>query len=358
MMGKTLFAAVVALLLSFGAAQAQRVRRDATPDPDELRDIFTIQVENDYFNLFGRTDRDYTNGLRLAWLSQALPELPDGWANLLTFPTFFGERPADSVTRRLGISIGQNLYTPDDTAASQPIYNDRPYAAWLYASFALQSIYKRKIDDAGNDEPIRLDTLQLDLGVVGPAAGGAFVQNNFHRYIGDPAANGWANQLHNEPALDLAFERRWRAAPGILFEDPKLEYDIIPSIGAVLGNVSTYASAGGIVRFGKDLRADFGPPRARPAMPGSEGFVGQGFGWYVFFGFTGEAVARNMFLDGNTDGNSLHVTHRPLIAEATAGLTLLYRGMRVSFTQVLRTPEFYERDRWDQFASINVTFRY
>jgi hypothetical protein len=66
-----------------------------------------------------------------------------------------------------------------------------------------------------------------------------------------------------------------------------------------------------------------------------------------------------MFLDGNSDGNSLvHVTHRPFVGEAQAGITILFRGVRISYTQVLRSPEFYERDRWDQFGSINVTFRY
>jgi hypothetical protein len=79
----------------------------------------------------------------------------------------------------------------------------------------------------------------------------------------------------------------------------------------------------------------------------------------LFFGLTGEAVARNMFLDGNTDGNDLvHVTHRPFVGEGTVGLALLFKGVRVSFTQVLRTPEFFERDRFDQYASINVAFRY
>jgi lipid A 3-O-deacylase len=32
--------------------------------------------------------------------------------------------------------------------------------------------------------------------------------------------------------------------------------------------------------------------------------------------------------------------------------------MRFTDKQVLRTPEFYERDRFTQFGSINVTFRY
>jgi hypothetical protein len=37
---------------------------DTNPDPDELRNIFTFQVENDFFNIYGRSDRDYTNGIR------------------------------------------------------------------------------------------------------------------------------------------------------------------------------------------------------------------------------------------------------------------------------------------------------
>ena len=44
--------------------------------------------------------------------------------------------------------------------------------------------------------------------------------------------------------------------------------------------------------------------------------------------------------------------------EGQAGLAFLFRGVRLTYTQVLRTPEFFERDRWDQFGSVNVTFRY
>ncbi len=360
MLRRAVAIALVVLISGAGTSYAQRrIPIDTTPDPDELRNIWTFQVENDFFNPIGRSDRDYTNGLRIGWLSSALPQLPDGVAALVTLPTFFGEDPVTSVTRRLGISFGQNLYTPSDTSVTQAIFNDRPYAAWLYASFALQSIYKRFDAKTNDDEPVRLDTLQLDLGLVGPAAGGEFVQNNFHTLIGADKALGWANQLHNEPTIGLTFERRWRTGHQTLLEDPKLEWDFIPSIGAELGNVATYAQAGGFLRIGKELRNDFGPARARPALPGSEGFIGQGFGWYLFFGVSGEAVARNMFLDGNWDGQDVvHVTHRPFVGEGQVGLAFLYRGVRVTWVQVLRTPEFYERDRWDQFGSINITFRY
>ena len=326
---------------------------------DERRSIYTFQIENDVFNRVAKSDRDYTSGIRIGWLSPAMTEMSPGLVALTTVPTFFGEGPTNSVIRRFAVSVGQNLYTPEDTFTSLPIYNDRPYAAWLYASFALQYTYKRADPKTAQDEPVRLDTLQLDIGVVGPAAGGEFVQNNWHTLIGVAPSYGWANQLHNEPTIGLSFERRWRTGRTVFIEDPKLEFDFIPRIGASLGNVATYASAGGTVRIGKNLRDDFGPTRARPALPGSEAFIGDGeFGWYLFAGLDGQAVARNIFLDGNTDGNSLRVSHRPFVAEAQIGFAILYGGVRFTYTQVLRSPEFFERERFTQFGSLNVTFRY
>ncbi len=355
----TIALAMAALLASTFGLWAQTPPPRASASEDEQRSIYTFQVENDVFSRLNRSDRDYTNGLRVGWLSPALTEMQPGLVAATTVPTFFGEAPASSVIRRVAVSFGQNIYTPEDTYATQPIYNDRPYAAWLYGSFALQNTYKRPDRKTGTDEPVRLDTLQLDIGVIGPMAGGAFVQNNWHTLIGVAPTYGWANQLHNELTLGLAFERRWRTGRSILIEDPKLEVDFIPRLGAALGNVATYASVGGTGRIGKNLRDDFGPTRARPALPGSEAFIGDGsFGWYLFGGIDVQAVARNIFLDGNTDGQSLSVGHRPFVGEAQVGVAVLYGGVRFTYTQVLRTPEFYQQDRFTQFGAVNITFRY
>jgi lipid A 3-O-deacylase len=355
----TIAVAMSAFMASIAGLSAQTPPPRVSATEDEQRSIYTFQVENDVFNRLSRSDRDYTNGLRVGWLSPALTEMQPGLVALTTLPTFFGEAPARSVIRRVGISFGQNLYTPEDTYATQPIYNDRPYAAWLYGSVALQYTYKRPDPKTGIDEPVRLDTLQFDAGLIGPAAGGAFVQNNWHTLIGVAPTYGWANQLHNEPTLGLAFERRWRTGRSVLIEDPKLEVDFIPRVGAALGNVATYASVGGTGRIGKNLRDDFGPTRARPALPGSEAFIGDGsFGWYLFAGLDAQVVGRNIFLDGNTDGDSLSVGHRPFVGEAQIGLAILYGGVRFTYTQVLRTPEFYQQDRFTQFGSVNITFRY
>src|SRR5258708_709954 len=207
---KAAFLAMTAFLAgaATGRAQTSEPPPPASATEDERRNIFTFQVENDVFNRFSPTDRDYTNGVRIGWLSPAIAWLPESWVALTTVPTFFGEAPSDSVIRRFGVSVGQNLYTPENITVSQPVFNDRPYAAWLYASFLLQYTYKRHDTKTGSDEPVRLDTLQVDVGLIGPAAGGELAQNNFHRLIGVPHANGCANQLHNEPTFAIPFGRR------------------------------------------------------------------------------------------------------------------------------------------------------
>jgi len=44
-----------------------------------------------------------------------------------------------------------------------------------------------------------MDTLELDLGVVGRAALGQLVQNSFHDFaFGNEHVNGWRNQLKSE----------------------------------------------------------------------------------------------------------------------------------------------------------------
>ena len=62
-------AAIAAFALSGAAAKAQQPPVDTNPRPDEERNIFTFQVENDVFNRIGKSDRDYTNGVRFGWLS-------------------------------------------------------------------------------------------------------------------------------------------------------------------------------------------------------------------------------------------------------------------------------------------------
>lgn len=127
--------------------------------------------------------------------------------------------------RRWGLSLGHNIYTPENTSTAALVPDDRPYAAWLYIGGSLQYAY------TVNGVSRWLDTLQLDVGILGPAAKGETVQNDWHGLIGVDKTFGWDNQLRNEPIVNLTVERRWRTGIVDVVPEWGLEADIIPMPG-------------------------------------------------------------------------------------------------------------------------------
>jgi len=338
-------------LLVAGAALAAALPGPA-PAAAEDRSIWTLEVENDIFSLWANYDRDYTNGVKLTWTSNKIEDLskvPDWAIDLADWPSLVGGPPPDNAERRLALAVGQSLYTPNDKNSTSAVTNDRPYAAWLYGAISVQTTHRV------GDEPVRQDTLQLEVGIVGPGALGRATQNNVHELIGADHSNGWSNQLRNEPGANLVLEQRYRMGKESL-PIIGLEGDVIPYFGASVGNVSTYAGLGATLRIGEDLRRDFGTPRIRPSLPGSEAFTADtGFGWYLFAGAGVMAVAYNVFLDGNMFRDSQSVTREIIVGDFQLGYAVFWNNVRLTYTHVIRSPEFREQARPHQFGAISLS---
>jgi lipid A 3-O-deacylase len=305
-------------------------------------------VENDLFS--GRdTDGHYTNGLRAAWVSEN-KEWPRGFANAIAPPGVLRTLDPGSATHRVGAGINQNLFTPQDTAPAHLIREDRPYAAWLYATFLLQSTYRE------GTEPSTQDTWSLDLGMTGPVALGDETQNNFHDVIGANRAFGWGNQLKSEPTLGVSFERKYKTRSLDLLPSLGLALDAVPNFVASVGNAYTYAGAGTLVRLGNFGPNDFGPARIRPTVPGSDTFY-DGAPWraYLFGGLQGRLIARNMFLDGNAFRDSHSVDKKHAVGDLLFGFAVAVGHFRFAYTHTVRTKEFHGQDRWDQFGSMSFS---
>jgi lipid A 3-O-deacylase len=323
--------------------------------------VLTIQIENDWFGGPSNKDRHYSTGLRANWMSPNLYNTPEFVRDFTDLPehllSFLDGRTAGNVKRRYGISVGQSLYTPEDKQAKDLIKDERPYAAWLYLGLSLQTIRYDAAKPDKQQDAIRQDTWQLDIGVIGPMALGKQVQNNFHELINAPESQGWDNQLRNEPGINLTFERKWRIGRAVLFDEPiKLRSDVVPMVGLSLGNVNTYAAAGAIVRLGQDLGNDFGPPRIRPSLPGSETFdLEDPFAWYIFAGFEGSAVARNIALDGNTFRDSHSVDKNIFVADLMAGAAVFMGRTRLAYTHVLRTKEYKGQKGMDHYGALTFS---
>jgi lipid A 3-O-deacylase len=298
----------------------------------------SILFEND---IFYNTDRDYTNGVQFAWTSA--PDRNFDWiTNTARMLPFF----AQDGEVRTSYSLGQNIYTPTNLTLADPSPTDRPYAGFLYLGLGL-------IDKTDT----QLDQVQLQLGVVGPASLAEESQKLVHRIIHDTIPQGWSYQLHNEPALVLVDEKSWRA-----FESGKLlgfSFDIDPHAGGAVGNVYDYVNAGAMARFGFDLPDDYGPLRIEPSLPGSDFFEPTaGFGWYLFAGVDARAVARNIFLDGNTFEASRHVDKLPFVGDGQLGAALSFHSFRLTYTHVFRTKEFRTQPHSDQFGAINLSIQF
>lgn len=321
--------------LSFPAA-AQDALVDQAPPPDPYG-TFTFSIEND---MFGGSDRYYTNGFQFAYRSGSadLPG-PLEWLNQ-RLDWLMG--PGNL---RWGWAAGQSLFTPEDTETTQPDPRDRPYAGYLYGALSLS-----------RTSELTSNLFELQLGVVGPSALGEFVQNNYHDLINIDQTNGWKTQLKDEPAITALYERRWRRPLGQI---GPVQVEAIPALNISLGNVQTYAGAGALFRMGQGLEADYGPPRMRPALAGSTWIQPrQELGWYLFAGVDGRAVARDIFLDGNTWRESRSVDKRLLAGDFQAGAAVLWRGVRFSYTQVWRSEEFYGQKGTQSFGSLSVSFRF
>jgi lipid A 3-O-deacylase len=69
----------------------------------------------------------------------------------------------------------------------------------------------------------------------------------------------------------------------------------------------------------------------------------------------GRAVARNIFLDGNTWRDSRSVKKEPLVGDLLWGLEMTWQGVRVSYTHVRRTREFTTQGPSSDFGAFAVS---
>ncbi|MEZ5832863.1 MAG: lipid A deacylase LpxR family protein [Dongiaceae bacterium] len=295
------------------------------------------------------SDKYYTQGLEFAYLGPDVA--PDsGWIgpfDALDALGLFDSTGASETSRRYEVLLGQSIFTPKDTARQDPDRDDRPYAGWFYGGVGLIQDTDRR----------RLDHLELLIGIVGPDAFGKEVQNDYHQFIGIDKSRGWDEQLHDEPGLMLSYERKWRFLQPI---GSGLAVDAIPEAGITVGNVMDYIQAGGMIRFGKNLQADYGQTRIRPALSGTPYFnsdyLDGPFGFYFFAGVQGRAVARNLFLDGNTFQDSRSVDSNLFVGDLSGGLSMFWGdAVKLDAVVTFRTKEFDGQDDPTQFWGLNMT---
>lgn len=306
--------------------------------------IVTLGVENDLFGGKG-TDNNYTSGVRLTYydINADMPRSADTLNKLIPFFDI-------NETTGVFYSLGQNIYTPSDIKQAEQDPDDRPWAAHLYGSMGLVTVTDN-----------RMDEIEASIGVIGPPALGEQAQKFVHQHVTpkSPTPRGWDNQLDFEPALLLGWQRSF---PQYFHTSAQgLSLAAAPYYGGAVGNIHTFGDVGINFRLTPETEKwQDAPVRVRPAPPGT-GFFEipvKKWSWYLFAGVEGRAVARNIFLDGNTFGDSHSVDKKYFVADTNAGLALTYDRYRISYTFVHRTEEFRGQDEGTTFGALSVGYRF
>lgn len=301
---------------------------------------FQLFAENDKW---AGSDHNYTNGfkigigLKLGMVENLLKDTSGWMLDLLSDP---------AASTEFGLFAGQNMYTPKMIGIPTPQPFDRPWAAWLY----LGGIAQRSTADT-------LDTVEMDIGMVGPAALGRQVQTEWHRLVRADKPRGWDHQIPNEPAFLIGYLHKARFGND--------NFDVVPHYGATLGTVMTLARAGGIVRAGHNITG-FGADGIEPGGAMLQGTRHDqerdgNFEWYVFTGLDYRLVGYNIFLDGTAFHDSPGVDRRTAVHDLTAGFSLRYAQLRFSLTRIRRSEEFTTSrggGGTQTFDSFNIGFEF
>ena len=312
----------------------------------EAKGVFSLAVEND--SLSSGADRNYTSGIKLAYISPA-----EGVPAWLRGAGEFTRAFSGSSPDYWGVALGQSIFTPEDISANPAPADQHPYAGWLY----MQIMVGAEEDRRDGRAPRYMDTYELEFGMVGEAAHGEAAQRGIHEWLGAPDPQGWDSQLEDEFAFAVSMDRRWRALRAFIDVPGGLEFDLTPSAGASLGTLRTEARVGLAARLGWRIDNDYGPPRVRPSLSGVEHFSGGPLSWSVFAGVQGRGVARNLFLDGNTFRDSASVDRNDWVGDFQTGFSVSAGDWRLAYTYVWRTEEFATQPTRQDFGALALSVR-
>ncbi len=298
---------------------------------------------NYYFenDLFGKTDSAYSDGSRFSLLLYR----PDGANEWLNIPFTEGFDSAHFIS----LSLTQQIFTPTNLMQSTLTEKDRPYAGWLYMEMGLHQSSTQ-----------HLDSLSLQVGIVGPASGMEQLQEFVHKATNSTLAQGWDNQLSNELGLQLNYQHKWRFISAPVWG---VGSSIIPYVGGEFGNIAIKANAGTIARVGWNVPQDFGSTSIDEG--GENGIpvrrkclVETPSVWSFNFQFSGggTVVVRDIFLDGNTFTQSHSVEKKLFKAYGAYGFSGRYENFNFEYIRTFHTQQFEQGSRHHNIGSIILSY--
>lgn len=326
---------------------------------------FIFQIDND---LFTGSDRDYTNGIRFAyiqdltsnqathnWLQKSLYNL-SGAAND-SFINRYRYQNDDLLNQTSqfswGIGLTQLMYTPDDSTALTAPEHERPYAGWLGLEFSLHVKNEKSAS-----------SVTLSVGTTGPNSYAQDGQNWIHENISSsPFFQGWESEVPGEMTINLHFDHKRKVN---WFESKKhdsFHLDGYTEWGAAIGNFRTNAYIGGLIRGGYNLPQTYTTPRVQIGSYGHAFFENDSldphtktnFSLFSFVGARGSMVLHDVTLNGPVFRNfDTNVDSQLFVGELLLGFGIKAYDLDISFARTLRSNEFHGQNKNQKYGSLQI----
>lgn len=195
------------------------------------------------------------------------------------------------------------------------------------------------------------DSLELQLGAIGPAAGQEQTQTWIHKNITDSTIPlGWDNQIPNQIGVNAIYMHRLNYYPfhtgneNCSTGNKGCLVRVIPHLGTSIGNITNYANVGGLLLIGKS-GSDL------PALTIQPGFIQpidskNTWEYYIYIGFDYRYYASNLFVEGS--GAAKHdIILTPGVYDVLTGLSLKpgFCDCKLSYKIINRSEEFISKDK-------------
>jgi lipid A 3-O-deacylase len=280
--------------------------------------IFELKIDNDatFF-----TDQYFSSGIQLNVYAPVMAKSP--FSKILIQA---GKETLDYYA----LTFTQNIYTPIyiDTLSHREI--DQPFAAYILFGNRLESynLFRRlKV------------TSEIQIGVIGPMAGGQVFQNTLHEHIAFAGhVEGWENQISN----DICVQYSALLEKGVL-NAKWMELNIYG--GAKLGMPNIEAQLGMYARIGyfDDYFQNIGISKDKKLQV------------WLFCAGDVNLVAYNAVLQGGLFNDSPYTlqTIEPFIWHTKFGGTLVYKTIKFEIAQEVISPSF-PTAYWFRWAYVSL----
>ncbi len=310
---------------------------------EKIPEFFTFTFEND---IFVGDDNGYTNGTGITFGKGPFKEFNDNnlphWLHWLTKDLYISTMK--NKKRGIAHMFFQRMQTPSDLSKTELIVDDVPYAgllAWQGTLYAW--------DDHTADQ------FSLYLGVVGPIALAEQSQNLIHGITGSNKANGWDNQIENEPVFKIEAQRIWNL---YRTKGGGLQLDLLGLAGAGIGNLETATKAGFAIRWGSNLQSSFSAFSLQADRQVNPLSISVKNDFYFFLGGRAGIILNDILINGNTFKDSHSVPLEHFQNQVSGGAVWSIGHSAFVFQISSLSSRTTLTDSREKYGAISVTYRY